>query len=497
MNRDKQLQQIKNTEHWDLLVIGGGATGLGVALDAVSRGLQVCLLEKYDFGKGTSSRSTKLVHGGVRYLEQGNVSLVKEALQEREYILSHATHLSRVQPFVVPCYSWWSYIYYYVGLRVYDILAGRKSIGRTQLLKASTVIEKIPNIKSKGLRGGVQYMDGQFDDTRLCIDLVKTIIKHGGTCVNHVGATGFIKEHGRTVGCQATDHINGDTYTIMADHVVNAAGIFTDDIVQMDAAGSRRTIVPSRGSHIVLDRSYLGGNEAIMIPKTTDGRVLFIIPWNDKVVVGTTDEKTDQPVAEPKATDAEINFILNNCAQYLSMKPTRADILSTYAGLRPLAAPKEGSQKTKEISRGHKVIISASGLVSIIGGKWTTFRKMGQDALDKINRTYKKSYPASTSLGITIAGKGVYSTTDRLHPSLPYSEADIAHVIRNEMPMTLEDVLCRRTRCVLLDTAATKAIMHEAADMLQEHLQQSDQWKTEQVEQLSELLFNYEVTPST
>jgi len=493
MNRAEQLQSIKTTEHWDLAVIGGGATGLGVALDAISRGLKVCLLEKYDFGKGTSSRSTKLVHGGVRYLEQGNVALVREALREREYILSKAAHLSRVQPFIVPCYSWWSYIYYYVGLRVYDVLSGKKSIGRTRLLKASTVTASIPNIESKGLKGGVQYMDGQFDDTRLCIDLVRTIIEHGGTCINHCGVTSLIKEDGKVVGCKVEDSISGDHFMVKADHVVNAAGIFTDDVVQMDTAGSRKTIVPSRGSHIVLDRSFLGGNEAIMIPKTSDGRVLFIIPWNDKVVVGTTDEKTEKPVAEPKATKQEIQFILNNCAQYLDKQPTKADILSTFAGLRPLAAPAEGSQKTKEISRGHKVSISDSGLVSIIGGKWTTFRKMGQDVLSKINKAYSKGYAKSQSIEMTIAGRGLYSASNRIHPSLPYTWEDILYTIEHEMPMTIEDLLCRRTRCVLLDTAATRDIMDQAADELRAHLQESSEWKATQLQSMHELLAAYEI----
>lgn len=493
MNRSQLLQEIKAETNWDLIVIGGGASGLGTALDAVSRGMKVCLLEKYDFGKGTSSRSTKLVHGGVRYLEQGNIALVKEALQEREYILKQADHLSRVQPFIVPSFSWFTGIYYYIGLKVYDLLSGSKSIGKTTWLSKEKVIAKIPNISTDGLVGGIQYMDGQFDDARLCIDLVKTILHHGGKCINHAGAAKLTKVDGKVVGVTVKDEISGQEFDIKAKYVVNAAGIFTDDIVQLDQAGSKRTIVPSRGSHIVLDRSFLGGEEAIMIPKTSDGRVLFVIPWNGKVVAGTTDEKTDEAVAEPKATEEEISFILANCQQYLNKKPKRKDILTTFAGLRPLAAPKEGSGKTKEISRGHKVLVSPSGLVSIIGGKWTTFRKMGEDVIHKISKDRRIQFPPSKSLSLKIEGNGLYSSADRLHPSLPYSKQDFEQVIREEMPMTIEDVLCRRTRCIFLDAAATEQITPTVGAMLQQHLGQTDAWLTDQLKDMKELLINYKV----
>ncbi len=493
LNRPEQIAELKNRDSWDILVIGGGASGLGVALDAVSRGLKVCLVEKYDFGKGTSSRSTKLVHGGVRYLEQGNIALVKEVLRERAYILTRAPHLSRVQPFVVPCYSWVMLIYYYIGLKVYDVLAGEKSLGDTEWLSKSTVMAKIPNIKSKGLRGGVLYMDGQFDDTRLCIDLVKTIVHHGGTCTNYTEVTSFLKDNGKTVGVVVRDTITDIVSNIKATHVVNATGVFSDDIVQMDSQGHRKTIIPSRGSHIVLDYSFLGGKDAIMIPKTSDGRVLFVIPWNGKVIVGTTDEKIEHPILEPYATPREIDFILTNCHKYLIKKPTREDILTTYAGLRPLAAPKAGSQKTKEISRGHKVIVSASGMVSIIGGKWTTYRKMGEDVLHKITKKWKTGYPKSNSINIDIIGKGLYSDIDRIHPSLPYTMDDIKDIIKNELVMTIEDILCRRTRCLFLDSKATLEVMTPIGNMLKTHLDKTDEWLSEQIAAMTKLIDNYKI----
>lgn len=493
MNRSKLLEEVKSRSDWDLIVIGGGATGLGTALDAVSRGMKVCLLEKYDFGKGTSSRSTKLVHGGVRYLQQGNIALVREALQEREYILAKADHLSGVQPFIIPCFSWFAGIYYYIGLQLYDLLSGSRTVGSTSWLSKDKVREKIPNISTKKLVGGIQYMDGQFDDTRLCIDLVKTIHRHGGKCINHAGVSSLTKVNGQVIGVTVTDQLTNESFDLVAKSVVNAAGIFTDDIVEMDKKGSKKTIVPSRGSHIVLDPSFLGGKEAIMIPKTTDGRVLFVIPWNDKVVAGTTDEKTDQVVAEPKATKEEVDFILKNCQQYLTKKPERKDILSTFAGLRPLAAPKEGSSKTKEISRGHKVIVSPSGLVSIIGGKWTTFRKMGEDVISKIVKVKHLQLPPSKSIELQIEGHTLYSSSERMHSSLPYSKQDFELVIKEEMSMTLEDVLCRRTRCIFLDTEATEQIAPEVASILQKELGKNDAWREDQLSKMEKLLINYKV----
>jgi len=429
----------------------------------------------------------------VRYLEQGNVTLVKEALKEREYILTKADHISRVQKFIVPCYSRLKMLYYYTGLKSYDILAGKKNIGKTSMLKKAEVIAKIPNIKTQGLVGGVQYMDGQFDDTRLCIDLVKTIIKHGGTCINHAGVINLLKKEGKVCGAKIKDEISGSEFEVRAKYVVNAAGIFTDDIVQMDDEGSRRTIIPSRGSHIVLDKSFLGDDTAIMIPKTSDGRVLFVIPWNGNVVVGTTDEKTKDPSAEPEATEKEISFILENCHKYLTKKPERSDILTTFAGLRPLAAPKEGSQKTKEISRGHKIIISESNMISIIGGKWTTFRKMGEDVIAKISTKLNGNFQSSNSKGLQVEGHKIYSSEGRLHPDLPYSEDDFDYVIQYEMSMTLEDVLCRRTRCLFLNSSATSEIIDIIGNKLKNHLGETDEWLQNQSSEINKLIRQYAV----
>lgn len=497
MKRKEQLLQSQAEKSWDILVIGGGASGLGVALDAISRGLSVCLVEKYDFGKGTSSRSTKLIHGGVRYLEQGNIRLVREALQERKYMLDKADHLSRKQPFILPCYSIIKAIYFYIGLKVYDLLSGTKSIGDTKWLSSKKVKQLITNINPKGLVGGIRYMDGQFDDTRLCIDLVKTIIERGGTCINHVGVIKLVKDRKNVVGAVVKDELTNQEWQITADHIVNAAGIFTDDIVHMDNPTSRNTIIPSRGSHIVLDQEFLGGIDAIMIPKTSDGRVLFVIPWNGKVIAGTTDEKTDIPVAEPKATMEEIEFILANCRKYLLKDPTKEDIRATYAGLRPLAAPKEGNHKTKEISRGHRVIFSDSGLVSIIGGKWTTFRKMGEDVISTIAKERNEKWKSSTSKNIYIKGRGIYSKSDTIHPSLPYSMADIIDIVNNEMVETLEDLLLRRTRCILLDVEATRQIAPIVGKKLQSHLNESNEWLSFQLQNIHKLLNIYSINNSS
>lgn len=482
MQRQAQISQLNSGDTYDLVVIGGGASGLGVALDAVSRKLKVLLVEKYDFGKGTSSRSTKLVHGGVRYLQQGNVRLVMEALRERGYLLKQAAHNAHVQDFIVPFYKRWEGLYYYAGLKAYDWLSGKWSLGGSKWLSADTVIKRLPNIEGDGLKGGILYTDGQFDDSRLCIDLVRTIVQHGGQAINYMSAREIVKTHGKASGVVLHDEINGESHTVATKAVVNAAGVFTDSILRMDgAAESTKTIVPSRGSHIVLDGSFLKSDTAIMIPKTEDGRVLFVIPWLGKVIVGTTDQQTPEPVLEPVATDEEVGFILKNCKQYLSKQPARADILSTFAGLRPLAAPSGGSGKTKEISRGHKIYTSGSGLTSIVGGKWTTFRKMGEDVVNHLIKQNLVTAGESTSYDLLITGQKHQTPSKTIHPSLPYDWTDIDRIIKDEMAMTIEDVLSRRTRCLLLDRSAALGVAPDVAQRLATHHSQDDAWVTAQV----------------
>jgi glycerol-3-phosphate dehydrogenase len=493
LRRTEQINQIKKSkEPYDVLVIGGGASGLGVALDAISRGLSVLLLEKYDFGKGTSSRSTKLVHGGVRYLQQGNIQLVREALKERAFLLEKADHITRIQPFIIPFYTLFTGLYYYIGLKMYDLLAGSRRIGRTTWLKKSTVVKKIPNIKSQKLKGGIQYFDGQFDDSRLCIDLVTTIVQGGGNCINYCGVKSFLKSKSKITGVIAYDEINDQNLEIFAHSVVNATGVFTNKLIKLDDAQAKDIVIPSRGSHLVLKDSFIGGSSAMMIPKTSDGRVLFIIPWKGYAVVGTTDIKTSEAVYEPIVEKGEVDFMLNNAKKYLNQPPTLKDITSVFSGLRPLAAPKDNSTKTKEISRGHQIIWTDSNLCNIIGGKWTTFRKMGEDVLNEISRHLEWKLPASTSDNITIINTSENPGLDQLLPS----DKELLRIIDEEMVMTLEDLMARRTRVLFLDIHLAKKLLDSWAELLRKQLNESDDWKTRQIEHV-ELYISTHFTPIT
>jgi len=492
MNRQKLLSELQKGETYDVLVIGGGATGLGVALDAISRGFKVALVEMADFGKGTSSKATKLLHGGVRYLEKGDVGLVIEALQEREFVLKRAPHLSRVQNFVIPYYEHWRGWYYLFGLKVYDVLSGRRSLGTTKRLNKEKTIEALPNIETKGLKGGILYTDGQFDDTRLCIDLVSTINKKGGNIVNYCKVEAF--EYGANCkinGVKVSDTITNDSWTIKAKSVVNATGVFAEQTMGIETTKTKIKIVPARGSHVVIDRSFLGGDNAIMIPKTSDGRILFLVPWHNVVIMGTTDVVSEILTMEPYATEEEINFILKNAGQYLSKTPTRDDILSTFAGLRPLAAPKKGGRASKEISRSHKIVVSPKGLVSVLGGKWTTFRRMGQDTVDKIIKKGILPKKKSTSESIEIDNNAVQNSKNFVHHDLPYSWEEMNHAIKNELVQKAEDLLCRRTRCLLLNKKATMSILDSAIDKIAEHHGFDNDWKIEEKSSFLEMAKNY------
>lgn len=483
MNRKKLLSELKSAEDIDILVIGGGATGLGVALDGMSRGFKVALIEQVDFGKGTSSKATKLLHGGVRYLENGDVGLVIEALREREYVLTHASHLSRIQKFVIPHYSEWQGWYYWAGLKTYDILSANRSLGKTVKISREETLALLPNLKKKGLKGGIVYTDGQFDDTRLCIDLVSTLYMHDSLVVNYCSAENFIYDSDHQItGVYAKDHITGETFEIKTKSVVNATGVFAEKTMALESEDTDIKIVPARGSHVVIDRSFLQSDEAIMIPKTSDGRVLFLVPWKNVVIVGTTDVVSKTLTMEPKATDQEIDFILQNAAKYLEKKPTRDDILSTFAGLRPLAAPKKEGKKSKEISRSHKVVKSKAGLFSVLGGKWTTFRKMGEDAVDKIIESNILPYKKSTSEEINIYNGTPNIEAQHIHENLPYTWEELKFYIEKEMVLHAEDLLCRRTRCILLDKAATLQILKKSIELIAEFYGHDDAWKKEEQE---------------
>jgi len=519
MKRSESLRAIQYfpDKIWDIVIIGGGATGLGAGVDAASRGYDTLVLEKYDFSKGTSSRSTKLVHGGVRYLAAGDIGLVLEALNERGLLLQNAPHLVKNQQFIIPNYDWWDGPFYTVGLKVYDMMAGKLGLGPSIHITKEETMKAIPNLVEEGLRGGVIYHDGQFDDSRLAISLAQTITDNGGYVLNNCEVTRLIKnEEGIISGVECFDSENRQSYIIKAKVVVNATGIFVDSINRMDEPDHINTVVPSQGIHIILDHSFLQGNSAIMIPKTTDGRVLFAVPWHGKVVVGTTDTPVENPEIEPRALDEEIKFILNTASKYLTKKPKRKDVLSIFAGLRPLAAPEDKNQETKEISRSHRLIISKSGLLTMIGGKWTTYRKMGEDIVDKaillggLNamECVTKNMPIHGYLKNTNHNMHLYvygsdlpkikaligkdpKLGEKLHPDLPYLKAEVVWAVSEEMARTVEDFLARRTRALLLDARASIMMAPEVADIMAKELGYRRKWQKEQVRLYTEYANGY------
>jgi len=514
MNRANHLKKVKNKKNpWDIIIIGGGASGLGAAVDAASRGYRTLLLEKKDFAKGTSSRSTKLVHGGVRYLQNGDISLVIEALKERGIMRKNAPHLVQDLSFVIPSYDWWNSPFYGIGLKIYDMMAGNLGLGPSTLLDREETIELIPNVKKKGLRGGVIYHDGQFDDARMAISLAQTAENHGASLINYCGVTSLVKEGEMITGVTAQDEFSKEEFNILAKVVINATGVFSDQIIQMDRPGSRKLIVPSQGVHIVLDKSFLNGPHAIMVPHTTDGRVLFAVPWNDYVVVGTTDTLIEQTLEEPIALEKEIAFILENAGAYMTTPPTRADVKSVFSGLRPLAAPEDEGSATKEISRHHKVTVSTSGLVSILGGKWTTYRKMSEDLINTAQSVGGLPERACISHSLPIHGYDynsdwsnplhVYGTdiekihklddagNESLSDQLYLSKNQISWAVREEMAMTVEDVLARRSRALFLNAKATLALAPKVAQIIADEAGHDQDWIDQQIKEFTALTQNY------
>lgn len=514
MQRTNILERMREKRVWDVIVIGGGATGLGAAVDAAARGYTTLLLEALDFAKGTSSRSTKLVHGGVRYLEQGNVSLVREALHERGLLFRNAPHLTHTLPFVIPAYHWWELPFYATGLTLYDVLAGRLGIGRTQLVSHAQVLRRIPTLKWRGLRGGIVYYDGQFDDARLAVTLLRTLLDLGGVAANYMPVIGLIKEGDRLTGVRARDGETGEELELRARAVVNATGIYVDRVRQMDEPDARAIVVPSRGTHLVLDQSFLPGNDAIMIPHTDDGRVLFIIPWHQRALVGTTDVAADGTPIEPRATEEEIAFLLGTAARYLSRVPRREDVLAVYAGLRPLVSL-GGARNTAALSRDHTILVSKAGLITITGGKWTTYRRMGADVINRaravagleprpsVTSTLKlhgwEEEPTDTelreygsdapSLRRLLAEYPEWS--ERLDPALPYYAGQVIWATRYEMARTIEDALARRTRALFLDAAASVRSAPRVASMMARELGQNELWERVQVREYAQLAAGY------
>ncbi len=519
--REQLINDLESKIVWDILIIGGGATGLGIAVDAATRGYKTLLVEQEDFSKGTSSRSTKLVHGGVRYLAQGNIRLVMEALKERGLLLKNAPHLTKNESFIIPCYTWFSGLFYAVGLKLYDWLSWRLSLGKSKWMGRKEVLRRIPAIKGEGLKCGVVYHDGAFDDARLAINLAQTAVDNNATVLNYCKVTSLKKEGKKNCGAIISDMETGNDYEVDAEVVINATGVFADEILQMDAPEVRPIIRPSQGVHLVLGKSFLQSEDAIMIPKTSDGRVLFAIPWHGKVLVGTTDTPLESHSLEPRALDSEVEFILQNAGSYLSRQPSRLDVLSVFAGLRPLAATEEGTEKTKEISRSHKVVISDSGLVSVIGGKWTTYRRMAEDTLDKIISKRMLAFQKCVTMDFHIhgytkdnsgSGLSFYGADEpllellveehpdwklTLIPGIPINAAQVVWAVRNEMARTVEDVLARRTRLLFFDARAAIAAAPKVAEIMMKELGRDESWKQNQIDSFLSLAKGYLLPPAS
>ncbi len=516
MKRETVLDQIENNRGpWDFLVIGGGATGLGVAVDAASRGYRTLLVEQHDFAKGTSSRSTKLVHGGVRYLKQGNISLVLEALHERGLLCENAPHLVHHLEFIVPIYSWWEGPFYGIGMKIYDRLAGKLGLSPSRVLTREETLKLIPTLEPAGLQRGVSYYDGQFDDSRLAANLAQTIFDLGGVAINYMPVVSLIKEDELIVGAVIRDLETGSEYQVKARAVINATGVFSDGVRKMDEPDAKTVIAASQGSHVVLPKSFLPGNSAVMVPHTPDGRVLFAVPWHDHVVVGTTDIGVDNISIEPVPMEEEIGFILTNAAKYLSKHPSRSDILSVYAGLRPLV--KVGDAKsTSALSRDHTILISNAGLLTIAGGKWTTYRKMAQDAVEQAQimaglderpcTTEHLQIHGWTKQSISEPNLRVYGAdapairelarkepalAEKLHSELPYIAAEVVWAVREEMARTVEDVLSRRIRALLLGARASIEAAPRVAELMARELKRGEDWQKQSVRDFKEVAQNY------
>jgi glycerol-3-phosphate dehydrogenase len=522
MNRQEMLARATGSDNktWDMVVIGGGATGVGIAIDAASRGFEVLLLEAQDFGKGTSSRSTKLIHGGVRYLEQGNISLVMEALKERGLLRQNAPHLVHDLAFIVPNYSWWEAPFYGIGMKIYDLLAGKYGFGRSRILSSQETIERLPNIQTEGLRGGVVYYDGQFDDTRLLIHMAATAADHGATLLNYAPVVGITRdEDGFANGVDFKDSESGQEFHASARVVINATGMFADRVRSMTDPAATKMIAPSQGIHLVFERSFLPAEAAIMVPHTSDGRVLFAIPWHGHTVVGTTDTPIQEASYEPRPFEEEIEFILDTAAQFLSRPPTREDILSVYVGIRPLVkAHEDGSEKTSTLSRDHTIHIDSAGLITIVGGKWTTYRHMAEDCVNHAITLGRLNDAACITRSLHLHGyhdnpdelgnlwvygsdaNGVraIATNDPpllepMHGDLTYCAAEVIWAVRHEMARTVEDVLARRTRALFLNAGAAIALAPKVARIMAEELGFAEPWISDQLTAFYALAEGYRV----
>ncbi len=515
MNRNDSIVKLNKVLEWDIVIIGGGASGLGIAVDASKRGYKTLLLEKHDFGKGTSSRSTKLIHGGVRYLQNGDITLVIESLKERGILKRNAPHLVQDLSFVIPTYDWWASPFYGIGMKIYDMMAGKLGLGKSVIISKGETEKLIPNVNKKGLRGGVIYHDGQFDDSRMAITLALSANPKKTALLNYCNVDGLIKKNNEIVGLSFTDSINSKKYQVKSKVVINATGVFAEDIIRMDQPQIKKMIQPSQGVHIVLEKKFLKSKHAILIPQTSDGRVLFAVPWKNYVVVGTTDTQIKNASEEPKPLKEEIDFILKNASKYMTIKPKKDDIKSVFAGLRPLAATSD-KKSTKEVSRSHKIDISPSGLISVLGGKWTTYRKISEDAIDtaisinklkkkkcKTKKTklfgYKKKVDFSDpmhvygSLKKKVESLGGIDDNKSLSTKFYISNNIIEWSIIHEMALTVEDILARRTRCVFLDSNESKLIAPSVAKKMADVLEKDQEWIDSELKNFNKLIKNYTI----
>ena len=517
MNRQEVIERLAaSDEQWDVLIIGGGATGLGAAVDAASRGYRTALIERGDLGCGTSSRSTKLIHGGVRYLRQANISLVRESLHERTWLLANAPHLVHTMRFVIPSFSLWESLQYRIGLKLYDALAGLTGNQRSQTLSVAEMYRVFPGLKTDQLRDGVSYLDGQFNDSRFLVCLARTADQLGGTIANYVAARELVHESGRLTGVVAEDIESGKSIRLNARVVINTTGVFSDSIRQLDDKSTQQIIVPSQGTHIVLDRHFFPGDAALMIPKTDDGRLLFAIPWLNHVLIGTTDLAINEPTAAPYPQPDEIAYLLEHVSRYLSRPVESADIRACFAGLRPLVSPK-GAGRTASISRDHFLDTSASGLVTMAGGKWTTYRVMAAQAIDAAEHVAGLNHTPSPTINIPIFGgrlhhqfesvvteeapgrepvrdaelSAIESQDSRLSaelcPAMELKRSHVVHACRHEMARNIEDVLSRRYRLLYLEAEQAATIAEETATLMADELQKNEQWVTAQAAQFREL----------
>ena len=487
------IQQLDAVPEWDVCIIGGGATGLGTALDAASRGLKTILFEQHDFAKGTSSRSTKLVHGGVRYLQQGNIKLVMEALRERGLLLKNAPHLVHNQKFVVPNYKWWEKPFYGIGLKIYDKMAGKLGLGPSQFLSKEETLQLAPTLDPEDLKGGVLYHDGQFDDARLAISIAQTAAQHGAVLLNYFPVSALLKMNRKVCGVWVKDSFSGKEYEINSKVVINATGVFTDAIMKMDDAKHQNIISPSQGIHLVVDKEFLPGDTAIMIPKTDDGRVLFAVTWHDKIVLGTTDTAVENISAEPVPQQQEIEFILKHIGRYLSKDPQLSDVRSMFAGLRPLVKAK--GKKTAALSRDHLISIGDSGLITITGGKWTTYRKMAEDVVDIAIKNYNLPDNPCITKELKLCGHDKPAApVDITSLNEENLKAAIEKSIAEESCMTVEDFLSRRTRQLLLNAKEASKAAPLVAKLMAIELNKDEIWIKEQINNFNKVAVNYAST---